>query len=173
MTNAADELIVLATITKTQGLKGEFRARPLSGESENLGEIREVTLRLPTGQTQVHKIRNAAARKGFYVLKLAGIDHIDQAESLIGAEICARPEDLEALDEGEFYWYQLVGLRVQTHDGRDLGAVTSLFATGANDVLVVGEGKDEILIPYTDDAIASIDLDAKLIVLADVEGLVE
>ncbi|MCB1155793.1 hypothetical protein KDL45_19180, partial [bacterium] len=61
----------------------------------------------------------------------------------------------------------------QTHDGRVLGAVENLFATGANDVLVIGQGEDEILIPYTDDAIASIDLDAKLIVLADVEGLVE
>ena len=81
------------------------------------------------------------------VAKLAGIDDREQAKALVGADIAVERGQLPALAEDEYYWNDLVGLRVITREGRELGRVTGLMQTGANDVLVV-DGERERLIPF-------------------------
>jgi 16S rRNA processing protein RimM len=170
-TDSRGDLVPLARITKTHALVGEFRAHPLSGESENLGRLASVVVRYASGATREFVIERARPQKGFFLMKLAGVDRIEDAEKLIGLEILAPAEVLSPLDEGEFYWYQLVGLTVVTHDARPLGRVESLFATGSNDVLVVKDGERERLIPYTDDAVESVDLESKTLRLKNLDGI--
>jgi len=80
-----------------------------------------------------------------------------------GQEIAVRREQLPAAEEGEYYWVDLVGLRVETLDGSELGRVDHLMATGANDVLVV-EGERQRLIPFvTGHIVKDVDLDAGVI----------
>jgi 16S rRNA processing protein RimM len=81
------------------------------------------------------------------VAKLAKVDDREQARALVGADIAVERSQLPALTDDEYYWNDLVGLGVVTRDGRELGQVTGLMETGANDVLVVG-GDRERLIPY-------------------------
>lgn len=81
------------------------------------------------------------------VAKLASVDDREQAKALVGADIAVERGQLPALTDDEYYWNDLVGLGVVTRDGRELGRVTGLMETGANDVLVVG-GERERLIPY-------------------------
>lgn len=81
------------------------------------------------------------------VAKLAGIDDREQARALVGADIAIARSQLPALGKDEYYWNDLVGLAVVTRDGRELGRVTGLMETGANDVLVVG-GERERLVPF-------------------------
>ncbi len=81
------------------------------------------------------------------VVKLASVDDREQARALVGADIAVERDQLPALTDDEYYWNDLVGLGVVTRDGRELGKVTGLMETGANDVLVVG-GERERLIPY-------------------------
>ena len=166
-------LVLLARITKTQGLRGELRARPASGESENLSKLKKIFVRSKSGEDCPFAVDASRPGKSFHIVKLHGVDCVDEAQSLVGCDILAASDDVATLPEGEFYWFELVGLRVFAHDGRELGAVSGLFPTGANDVLVVSEGKTERFIPYTDDAIARIDLDEGIIVLTDQEGLEE
>ena len=79
---------------------------------------------------------------------MKGCDDRDTAETLVGADITISRAQLPATTEaGEFYWADLVGLRVQTIEGVDLGRIAGLFETGANDVLIV-QGARERLIPY-------------------------
>jgi 16S rRNA processing protein RimM len=82
------------------------------------------------------------------VARLEGCDDRDAAEALVGYEIqvprSRLPDDLAP---GEYYWADLVGLRVETLGGVELGRIARLFETGANDVIVV-EGKRERLLPY-------------------------
>lgn len=100
------------------------------------------------------------------IVKLAGIDDRNEAELLCGAEIWIASSELEALSNGEYYWFQLTGLEVVTTQGERLGVISHLIETGANDVLVI-KGKDdsatkEILIPYIpDEVIKDVDLKSK------------
>jgi len=91
----------------------------------------------------------AGQRQGKTVIaKLKGIDDRDQARLLTGALIAIHPEQLGQLDKNEYYWYQLEGLQVINTEGVELGKVSHMLATGANDVMVV-KGDRERLIPFT------------------------
>lgn len=107
------------------------------------------------------------------VAKIAGIDTRTQAEALVGTEIWVETAILLDHADGEYYWFQLVGLNVVTAEGKELGVVTSLIETGANDVLVVRDKhsssagkKQEVLIPYLpDNVVKQVDLEQQQIVV--------
>ncbi len=91
--------------------------------------------------------------------KFKGLDERDEAAKLLGQDICINHSQLELLEAGEYYWSQLIGLRVVTRQGESLGIIKSWLETGANDVLVVS-GDRERLIPYVPDTvIQSVDLE--------------
>ncbi len=91
--------------------------------------------------------RASAKAKGV-IAKIQGCDDRDQAAALQDSKIAIRRAQLPALEAGEYYWTDLEGLRVETLDGVELGRVSYLFETGANDVVVV-KGERERMIPYT------------------------
>lgn len=93
------------------------------------------------------------------VVRLEGCTDRDAAAQLVGNEVAVELSQLPPPKQGEYYWAQLEGLKVVNLEGQELGTVSHLFETGANDVLVVKD-KRERLIPYTCDAIRSVDLDA-------------
>ncbi len=96
------------------------------------------------------------------IARLEGCTDRDQAHALIGAEIAIDLAQLPALGAGEYYWAQLEGLRVVNLQGVELGRVSHLLETGANDVLVV-KGEREHLIPYIGAVIRAVDTEAGLI----------
>ncbi len=81
------------------------------------------------------------------IARLEGIDSRELAEPLMGAEIAINRDQMQPAAEGEYYWLDLIGLRVENLAGIELGEVRSLMETGANDVLVV-RGERERLIPF-------------------------
>ena len=94
------------------------------------------------------------------VATIPGVDDRDAAQALVGSEIWVARSVLPKSGPSDYYWVDLEGLRVETTDGVDLGQVSHLFATGANDVLVV-RGEREHMIPFVlDHYVVSIDLDA-------------
>ena len=80
------------------------------------------------------------------VAHLQGIESRDLAQALVGTEVAVKRSQLPPPGENEYYWVDLVGLRVVNTDGVELGVVKRMMETGANDVLVV-EGERERLIP--------------------------
>lgn len=101
------------------------------------------------------------------LVKFAGVDSRDQAHALTGKDIAVERDILPHTTENnsdEVYWNDLIGCTVQTTEKINLGTISSLFETGANDVLVVKDDNDrERLIPYTKDAITHVDLSNQLI----------
>lgn len=93
------------------------------------------------------------------VVRLEGIGDREQARRLLGAEIAVPRTELPAPAPGEYYWVDLVGLRVVSLGGAVLGRVDGLMATGANDVLVV-RGERERLLPFIDSVVLEVDFDA-------------
>lgn len=105
------------------------------------------------------------------VAKLAGVDDRDAAALLVGARIAVARALLPATEAGQYYWSDLVGMTVRHRDGRKLGTLAYLLATGAHDVMVVRDGDDrqaagsrEILIPFVmEEIVLDVDLSAGVI----------
>jgi len=91
------------------------------------------------------------------VAHLAGIEDRDEASRLVGADIAVRQAELPPPPPGEYYWAQLEGMRVVNEVGIELGRVSHLLETGANDVMVV-RGERERLLPYISSVVKKVDL---------------
>jgi 16S rRNA processing protein RimM len=154
-----DEMIILGRISGLFGVKGWVKI--YSHPSQREGILRYKTLYLKQdGSWQAFELAAGQAQGKGVVAKLAGYDDRDQAASLIGVDIAIKRDQLPPLQAGEYYWTDLEGLRVENLEGVDLGVVSHLFETGANDVLVV-KGERERLIPYTQGmAVKEVDLQA-------------
>ena len=88
------------------------------------------------------------ARHGKAVVALLdGVKDRDQAESMVGLEIGVHRSQLPAAEDNQYYWTDLIGLEVMVNDGKTLGTIVEMMATGANDVMVV-EGDRKRLIPF-------------------------
>jgi len=107
----------------------------------------------------VHTVQSARIQGNLVLLKLADIANRDTAAALRGKEVLIRSEDAVKLPQGEFYWHEVIGLLVvDATNSEELGHVTDILETGANDVYVVkpAVGK-EILVPAIKDVVKSID----------------
>lgn len=96
------------------------------------------------------------------VARFEGCTDRNAAQALVGATVAVRRGQLPPAAPGEYYWSELEGLRVINLLGEDLGVVSHLFDTGANDVMVVA-GERERLIPFTRQAVRDVDLEARII----------
>jgi 16S rRNA processing protein RimM len=117
------------------------------------------------GTWRSYRLLEGKAHGKGMIARVEGCDSRDQAAALVGCEIAVHRGQLPALGPEDFYWSDLEGLRVQTQGGTDLGRVSHLLDTGANDVLVV-RGERERLIPYLwGRVVLRVDLEAGLLVV--------
>ncbi|CAL1238979.1 Ribosome maturation factor RimM [Candidatus Methylocalor cossyra] len=98
-------------------------------------------------QGRAYKVLEGKPHGALVIARLDGITDRNAAASLRGSVVEVPREALPPLGPGEFYWADLVGLKVLTLGGSELGRVSAMFETGANDVMVV-EGERERLIPF-------------------------
>ncbi len=111
------------------------------------------------GQWQEMELEDSRLHGKGIVVKFAGFDDRDAIARFLDCDLAVRRAQLPTLEEGEYYWNDLLGLRVLTLDRIELGVVERLFETGANDVLVV-RGEREHLVPFLlPEVITDIDLE--------------
>src|SRR5690606_14411485 len=115
------------------GVKGWLRIYSYTEPRDNILQYNPWQLRLPDGWRSVEVLAGRSHGKGV-IAQLAGCEDRDQAARWVEAEIAVRRAQLPATPEGEYYWRDLVGLRVVNTEGEVLGVVDHLLETGANDV---------------------------------------
>ena len=152
----------MGRVSGAYGVRGWLRVRSDCEPAEQL--LGYSTWRLKTSEGwRNHALEAGKPHRNGLVVKLAAVDDRERARALVGADIAVERSELPALDEGEYYWADLIGLAVTTRDGESLGRVTGLMATGANDVLVV-EGERERLVPFIEDQVVlAVDMRARRI----------
>jgi 16S rRNA processing protein RimM len=157
-----DRPVLLGRIVGVFGVEGWVKVHSYTEPRENILRYRPWRLRQGDAERVIEKPQGRVHGKGL-VAKLTGIDDRDAAAALSGSEVWIARDALPKPRRGEYYWADLEGLEVITGDGTALGRVSHLFATGANDVLVV-RGERERLIPFLPGAVVTdVDLDAGLI----------
>lgn len=141
--------IELGDIVGVHGVRGGVKIRSWTRPRENIFSYPQWRLVSESGEQTATLIKGHAQGRGL-VAQLQDVNDRDQAAALRGAKILISRSELPPSQPGEYYWADLEGLEVQTLAGENLGTVTGLMETGANDVLVV-QGDRERLIPYVPD----------------------
>ena len=169
---SADAWVAVGRLGKTFGLRGEITVHWWAESEEVFRPGLEVVL---ASAREGCEARVAAARRmgAKLVARFEGLDRIEDVQPFVGRTVEVRLRDLPELEEGNYYHFELIGMEVLAADGRPLGTLAEIIETGGNDVFCVRDGRREILVPAIRDAIASIDVAARRIVLKDLEGLIE
>lgn len=161
----------LGQIVNVKGLKGEVKVNPFTEKINRFETLKTILVKMKN-ENKEFEIEKVSYHKNQVILKLKGINTIEEAETLRNCYILVNRSDLEPLAEGVYYIADLIGLEVYTEDGIALGKVDDIYNTGSNDIYVV---KDELgkqkLLPGIPEVIKNVDLDNGKIIVNLIEGL--
>ena len=165
--------IVIGRVLRPHGVRGELRIEIITAYPERLWEHEHFYLAHPDTPDVVERysIEGLRPHKNILLLKLEGCNERTAAEQLRGMLVQIPFEDAIPLEEGEYYHFQLVGMRVETESGEWLGRVTEVLDTGANDVYVVHGPRGEVLLPAIDSVVLELDIEAGKMIIHLLPGM--
>ncbi len=148
--------LAVGRLLRTHGLKGDLLMEILTDFPE----------RIKTGQVlyvgsehQPLSIRGIRGHSSGLIISFPGIDTPEQAAELRNQLAFVRADEIPPLPDGEFYQHQLLGLRVVSEDGQQLGKIEGIIETGANDVFIVRQlNNAELLLPNISDVVLDVNL---------------
>lgn len=149
------------------GIRGEMKTEILTDFPERFEELQEVALVSGSGETRVLNVQGARLHKGRVLLKLRGIETLEDVEAWRGAEVRVPRSAAVPLAPGDYYVSDLVGMEIVTRDGRRVGPVEDILQSPAHDLLRTGE----VLIPMVRAIVLEIDIEARRIVVDPPLGL--
>lgn len=155
---SADRLIV-GKLGGPHGVRGWIKVLSYTDPRDNLFDYAPWQVEYQ-GEWRRFEIEAARPQGKGWVVKLVGVDDRNAAEALMHCRVAIDEQQLPELADGEYYWRDLMGLKVVTEAGQALGEIIGLMETGANDVLVV-RGERQRLVPYIDPVVLSIDLERR------------
>ena len=168
-----DDLVAIAKVVRPRGLKGEVFADMLTDFPERFDELENVIAVLPDAKRLELKIEDFWFQNDRLVLKFAGYDSTEAAETLRDCEICIAESETVELEEDEYFDWQLEGCRVETVAGEKIGIVREIQRTGGTENLLVDGDDRDYLIPFAELICVEIDTEKKLIKIDPPEGLLE
>ena len=136
-----------------------------------VGEVLHVGI---GGRVEARRIESVRFHQGRPVIALEGVDSMDAAEQLAGAELKVPAADLDPLPEGTFYHHDLIGCQVRESGGRVIGQVTAVEGTMERSrLVVVGADAKEVLIPLVAEICVEVNPASRVIVVDPPEGLLD
>lgn len=166
----AGDALQIGTVVGVHGIKGYLKVLSYAESLEPFEPGRQVCLKQKGVGRGYYTVWDSRPYKNLLRVAFEAVNTRTEAEELIGADILIDRSELPEPEAGEWYWSDLMGLEVY-EGGSFLGRVENIFATGSNDVLVVGRGKNERLIPAIESIVRHIDLDNKIMLVELPEGL--
>jgi 16S rRNA processing protein RimM len=167
------DLVTVGLVTTVHGIRGELVVQPLTDDPDRLAAGATVLLVAPGVPTSPRRVLGARSHKDRLLILLEGVPDRTAAEALRGGRLCVREADLPALPPGQVWLHELPGMAVVTEEGEGLGAVHHVLETGGDRrVLVVHGPRGEVLLPFIEEFVRSIDRDGRRITVRLLEGLV-
>ena len=172
--NEPEDLIVVAHIAKARGLRGEIVADLLTDFPDRFENLKTLIGISSSGVKRSLQIEEQWFHANRLVLKFAGFDSVDEAKELAGYDLAVPAEERVELPSNSFYEWELIGCRVETSGGKQIGEVTEIMRTGGVEILkVVDETGRDRMIPMASDIVTEIDKEKRLIRIDPPEGLLE
>ncbi len=154
-------MVVMGQISAPYGIKGWVKIRPFTDALDSLLDFQSWWMG-SEGSWRRIEVFEASLHGKSIVASIEGCPDRNVAERLKGQQIAVPRSALPETGEDEYYWADLVGLKVVNLEGVELGRIENIIGTGANDVLEVRDGKIR-LIPFVKRHVLEVDLDAKLV----------
>lgn len=166
------EYFELGQIVNTFGVKGEVKVKPFTDNVEQFGTLKSILV-VKNKETIEMKILNAKFHKGMVLLKLEGVEDMNEAEKLKGCLIKIHRKDARQLEEGEYFIADIIGSDVYTDTGDYLGKVDDIYNSGAQDIYVVKDelGK-QVLLPSIKEVILNVDIENQKVTVHLLKGLI-
>jgi len=171
--------LAVGHIVKPHGIKGEFLVLPLTDHPQStytpgvvlhLGNVDSVN---PDPGLPDLKLEQVRPYRNGYIASAGGITDRNDAERLRGHYLFREVSALEPLGDGEFFYHQLLGMKVQTNIGTVVGEVTEVYELDPNDILCVQGHEGEIMIPFSKEIVLQVNADEKCIVIDPPDGLLD
>jgi 16S rRNA processing protein RimM len=170
----SDSLLMVGKIVNTHGIRGELKILPHTDfpEVRFASKTRLKIVNPGNGETVEVTVDSSRPIKQMYIIKLNGYDNINQIEKFKGCELKVSKEDSVSLPDNEYYFYEIIGCRVVSDEGEELGVIEEILRPGANDVWVVKTpSRKQLLLPVIDDVVLDVDVESKLVKVHLMEGL--
>ncbi|MNI54393.1 Ribosome maturation factor RimM [compost metagenome] len=170
----SDKLLIVGKIVNTQGIRGELKVLPQTDFPERFdADSKLIIVDAQNKQTPV-TVQSARLHKNVYIVKFKGFDNINDVEQYKGSLLKIEEKYQGKLDEGEYYYHEILGCTVVTEEGEELGEITEILTPGANDVWVISRPKaKQVLIPVIDDVVLEVDVPNKRVKIHLMEGLID
>jgi 16S rRNA processing protein RimM len=162
----------VGVVTGAFGLKGDVKVFPVTDDPSRFNELKELFVDSDSGYTR-YTIERLRFHKNLVIVKLEGVDDAAAAEVLRGAPLKIPPGLALPLEDDQYYHRDLLDMAVIDETGKELGILTKIISTGANDVYSVSLAKSgELLIPAIKQCILKVDLESKTMTVKLLPGLV-
>lgn len=168
-----EELLQVGVITTTHGVHGEVKVFPTTDDPARFKKLKQVIL--DTGKDKIElEIAGVKFFKNLVILKFKGIDDINDVEKYRKKSLYVTRENAVKLKKNEYFIADLIGLKVSSDEGEDLGQISDVLQTGANDVYVISkDGADELLVPAIRECIKNVDVEGGTMEIHLLPGLRE
>lgn len=168
------DLVLMGRAAGAFGLKGEVKLASFAQDEQIFLRAGVIFVGPDPARARPLSVVSLRSHGGRLLLRLKEISSREQAAELGGTWVYLRRQDLDPLQEDEYYWFELKGAVVRTSDGRELGQVHALTNHGAQDLLVVRDGRgNEWLIPVSGEVVKQLDAAGGLVVIEPIPGLLE
>lgn len=168
-----EDLLQVGIITSTHGVRGEVKVYPTTDDPRRFRRLKEVVL--DTGREKLKlEIEGVKFFKQFVILKFKGLDNMNDIEKYRQKSLYVTRKNAVRLQKDEYFIADLIGLKVQDEDGKELGTVKDVIETGANDVYEVEmpDGKS-LLLPAIKQCILNVDVENGTMQVHVLEGLLD
>ena len=154
-----EDLLQVGVITTTHGVRGEVKVFPTTDDPARFKKLKNVVL--DTGKELVDlEVAGVKFFKNMVIVKFKGIDNINDVEKYRKKSLYVTRENAVKLKKNEYFIADLIGLQAESDEGEDLGELSDVLQTGANDVYVLSkEGTDDILLPAIRECVKEVDLE--------------
>ena len=168
-----EDLLQVGVITTTHGVRGEVKVFPTTDDLARFKKLKNVIL--DTGREKIDlEVAGVKFFKNMVILKFKGIDDINDVEKYRKKSLYVTRENAVKLKKNEYFIADLIGLKVESDEGEDLGILSDVLQTGANDVYVLSkEGEDDILLPAIKECVKEVDIENGTILVHLLPGLRE
>lgn len=163
----------IGQIVNTFGIKGEVKVNPFTDDITRFDELKEIYVE-KKNELKLFQIEQVNYKKNMVILKLKGIETVEEAEKLRNCYLKIDRKDAKKLPKDTYFIVDLLGLDVYTDEGKLLGKVDDIYNAGSSDIYVVKDelGK-QILLPAIKDVLKEVDLENQKIIVHLIKGLVD
>lgn len=158
----------IGTIAAPFGVRGEVKIDLSTDFPDRFTQLKTIYV-----GPDYRPLELAAARRhaGRVALRFAAVTDRTEAEGLRGLALYIPRSEAMPLPDGQYYYDQIIGLKVHTTDGQHVGIITQILTTGSNDVYVVRDDGREVLVPAIRDVVRHIDLESGIMLIEPIAGL--